>query len=172
MAPFTNIKEQVATAKRIAMKELLRVGIDDNFVVKVKGTKSHDWIAQYRGNTQFTGAGRGPIFWVSPNIEEAIRDMNRELGIEEKPDVLSALVDSMLHEYGHVVAEWAHKRNEEMSGIIERGWPGSIYGRPWDEERFAEDFMQWLRGGDPYGSEKDLAKVTKLYVKDVFAPES
>lgn len=161
----------VASARSAALAELRALGITDSFVVKIKQPRHRDWVAMYRGGTQFTGRGRGPIFWVSECADDAVAEA---LELDRAPttaEVLSALTDSVLHEYGHVIAEWAWTRNPDMARIISREWSGQYHGRPWDEERFAEDFAMWRRGGFVYGSERALQGVVDLYVLDVFEPE-
>jgi hypothetical protein len=87
------------------------------------------------------------------------------------------LTVSLLHEYGHVIAEWAHKRSPVLSDMIASGWPGRTEGRPWDvrpwdEERFAEDFAQWIFGGGfVYGDETLLRDVVRTYATEAFEPE-
>lgn len=155
--------DDVKTAQTAALKELARIGVKDNIVVRLKRCRGN-WIAMYRSRTQFTGAGRGPIFWVSPETWNHLVKEKAEVG-ETPPnhvDLLNVLTDSILHEYGHVIAEWAQLRSEPMKKIIVAGWPG------WDEERFAEDFAQWLRGGFVYGDESKLQSVVKLYIHEAF----
>jgi hypothetical protein len=155
--------EQVSIAKRTALSRLAEVGIHDRFTVKLREPKNEDWAAMYRGGSQFKGR---PIFWISARLDEVL---------DEDENPLIAVTSSLLHEYGHVIAEWAAARNEPMRALLAEGWPGMdpYWGahRPWDEERFAEDFAQWLYGGGfVYGDEGTLAKIVALYVEDVIEP--
>lgn len=116
----------VLQAKKVCKKLLLSFGIKDSFTVKVKQPKEN-WVAMYRGNSQFTN-GRGPIFWIA----ESLLDNSDEL------------ILSILHEYGHVIAEWAWMRSPELRKTLSNNWKGSFHNRDWDEEEWAEDFAQYL----------------------------
>ncbi len=143
-------KKIIAKAKAQASERLLRFGIQDKFIVKVRDPKNNDWVAMYRGGTQFTNS-RGPIFWVS-----------REL-----LDNPTELVISLLHEYGHVIAEWAWRRGTSLKKFIGKHWKeNNFYNRNWDEEAFAEEFAQFLFGDTLATDEKLMRKAIDLYVKD------
>lgn len=148
MKPYLKI---IASAKESALDKLHAKGVKDKFVVKLKKPDGQ-WVAQYRGGTQFTGRGRGPIFWVS----------------EELLDSPKQFVLSLLHEYGHVVAEWAYARSPAIAALLKEFWPGSEYGRPWAEEDFAEDFAHYLEGGLFLGDAMALEQIIAQYVIEVF----
>jgi hypothetical protein len=164
----------VVIAKKAALAELHRVGIADTFCVKLKRPKRNEWVAMYRGGTQFTGRGRGPIFWISTTLDVALAEAYAEDGNPEpnESDVLNQLTDSLLHEYGHVVAEWARLRSDPMMAALRIGWRRWNESDGWDEERFAEDFAQWLRGGYVHGPEDLIVDITRLYVAEVFTEET
>lgn len=163
--------KQVQSAKDEAIRKLHVRGIRDRFTVRVREPKQADWVAMYRGGTQFTGQGRGPIFWVSGRTDEVVASIFREEGVAHTDqDVHDALVGSMLHEYGHVIAEWASRRSPALAAMIRAGWPGEHFsGRPWDEEEFAEDFSRWLAGRFVYSPES-LDRIATAYAEEVFEP--
>lgn len=68
----------VASAQRAALARLREYGITDRIVVKLKDMRG-DWVAMYRGGTQFTGRGRGPIIWIDPRGYEGVDDVLGEL---------------------------------------------------------------------------------------------
>jgi hypothetical protein len=52
--------------------------------------------------------------------------------------IVEVATDSILHEFGHIIAEWGRKRDAPLLALIEEDWP--------DEEDFAEEFAQFLSG--------------------------
>ena len=168
-------KQLVAKAKKTALEKLHALGVRDNIVIRIKPTSRGDWVGQYRARTQFTGQGRGPIFWVSETLDESLARVREEEG-EAPPteiSVLNELIRTILHEYGHVIAEWAWFRNENAQKLIQETWRGfdAHMNRPWVEEDFAEDFARWLTGYNVYGNEKALDAVAALYATEVFESE-
>lgn len=130
---------------------LNKYGIEDSFTLKIKEPKNSNWVASYRGFSQFKNAGRGPIFWLSKNI------LNNE----------SECIISILHEYGHVIAEWAWlSKNDNLSSLLKKYWEGKQYNRPWDEEEFAEEFAQFVFGRYSYYSDQ-LLEVIKVYNEEM-----
>lgn len=131
------IYQQVKTAKSKAVEILSHHNIHDTFTVKVKKPKLNNWVAMYRAGSQFRNGGRGPIFWLS-----------NELLTDKRETVIS-----ILHEYGHVIAEFFYfTRKPELINLISDNWVGvtyhnTIHVRGWDEESFAEDFAQYLYNG-------------------------
>ena len=148
-------KKIIANAKKTALKGLEKFGIKDKFMVRVKDPKKENWVAQYRCFSQF---GKfGPIFWISPCL------LNQQ----------DELIISMLHEYGHVIAEYAWLKNTSIQKLIRRHWPGkdNLLNRDWDEEEFAEDFAHYIFGSSFVSSliDKDaINKILKIYNKEVF----
>jgi hypothetical protein len=126
------INPRVKSAKSKAVEILSHHGVHDNFTVKVKNPKGASWVAMYRGGSQFRNSGNGPIFWLS---EELLNDSEET-------------VISILHEYGHVIAEFFYKSGKhELIKLIRDNWEGEFCDRLWDEESFAEDFAQYLYRG-------------------------
>ena len=130
-------------AKKSCIEKLASKGIKDKFIVKMKKLDNKDWVAQYRAKSQF---GRAPIFWIS----------------EELLDHPDQFILSILHEYGHVVAEWAHARSHELKDLIYEFWPGDN-----GEEEFAEDFAHYIHGGLFLGDKEILEKVISIYSDSV-----
>jgi hypothetical protein len=97
---------------------LQRFGIDDRLQIKFRKTAEPDWLGQYRSFSQFRS---GPIFWVN------------EAAHVDQPDVRKALVQTILHEYGHVIWEYARMRDPALYDLVT-----TIAGD--DEEEFAETF--------------------------------
>lgn len=147
------VKDAVAKAKGWTLDSLRRLGIRDMVTVKVKRfAKSPNWLAMYRSNTQF---GRNPIFWINENILGVMRDA-------DVPDseLLKVVYDSLLHEYGHVVWEWARARDPETYEMLLNGFWGN-------EEEFAEGFVQFALNGI---GEKGYAPVVEAFTAKVFTP--
>jgi len=159
------IKEAVQTAKGWTHATLAKLGIRDIVTVKVKRfAKSPNWLAMYRGGTQFSRGGGNPIFWVN----EGLLDVMRDEGVEDH-QLLKVVYDSLLHEYGHVVWEWARMDGRAVGGQGE-AWSwiqdrvvGTLAGIWDDEEDFAEGFVQFaLNGLGKHGP------VIEMFVKDSF----
>ena len=156
-------KEDARAAKKVVLEMLADRGIPDNIVVKVKTIKKHpEWLALYRSRTQFRG--HGPIFWVNENLPEIVERIESELdethGRSAHLDPLTVTVDTLLHEYGHVVYEYATVRPDQFTIDVLERWP--------DQEEFAEDFIEYIRSGwiDP-----SYEKVIDEYKKAVFVEE-
>ncbi len=111
--------------KQLALNKLISVGIEDKLMIKIKQS-NNDFVAMYRSYSQYKNGGRGPIFWLAPML------------LENKPE----FIISVLHEYGHVMAESAYVNNDKLFSLLKDSYPGRSYNRPWDEEQFAEDFAQ------------------------------
>lgn len=141
-------KKLVKELKKEAIRKLDVFDIQDTFTIKIKNP-DNDWIAQYRGLSQFMNGGRGPIFWLAPTLIH-------------HPD---EFILSILHEYGHVIAEfaWATK-NKKISKLLSKYYPGTFGSRPWDEEEFAEDFAQGVFG-NTFANCFAIQKICKEYVK-------
>src|SRR6267142_1283237 len=118
---------KVVSSARLEAARLLReIGIDDQFTVKVHPITVHsEAIAQYRSRSHFRS---GPVFWISP-LHSTDYDV---------------VVDSILHEYGHVIWEYAEVRKlAEAKGLYAAVQAISPYG----EEDFAETFAHAVRNG-------------------------
>lgn len=148
-------KKTASILKKIASEKLEAFGIQDRFVVKVRPTSNENWVAQYRANSQFTNWHMGPIFWV----REDLLDNPREF------------VLSVLHEYGHVIAEYAWNQKSPnnlnpLYNLLSKNWKGQFFFRPWDEEEFAEQFAQYVVGSFS-NSKKALNKVITTYAQSI-----
>lgn len=110
-------------AIREAETALARFGVQDRFTVKIKPARKGEWIGMYRSRTQFHGH-RLPIFWIS----EAAPRIAKATGWS----LHRALVSTLLHEYGHVIYEWAKLESPALMQDIENITD--------DEEDFAETF--------------------------------
>jgi len=158
-----DIKEQlVKKYKQMALDKLSAIGIDDCFVVKVKNLGRSDWVACYQSLSQFKNNNRGPIFWVSP-----------DLLLDQQEFVIS-----ILHEYGHVIAEYAYvndckntygaafasNKKTNVAKPIKQYWGKKYSNKYWDEEEFAEDFAQFVYGTTSK-KKKAILSVVKEYNK-------
>lgn len=124
-------------------------GCAREFTVKVKpfpGNRQHD-MAMYRSMTQFKGK---PIFW----INEQLPSMAKKRGVESSMGEI--IDDTLYHEYGHLVAEWARKRDPATSAFIASKFTG--------EEEFAEKFVTFITRG--YNKDA-FAPVTKAFCDDL-----
>lgn len=146
-------KQRVNGAKCDALRFLQAHGIHDSFTVRVKQPHNSNWVAMYRAGSQFRNGGRGPIFWLS---EELLNDK-------------AETIISILHEYGHVIAEFFYfSRKPELINLISQTWVGEFHDRPWDEEQFAEDFAQYLyREKVTVGEHKAIDSVIKAYIEEM-----
>lgn len=111
---------------------LAKFDIDDTFTVKVKRfpKKSAGALALYRSRSQFR---KGPIFWVNEDFERKC-----DLAFV---DACPELVLTLLHEYGHVIYEFADVRARFFDPTLKE----SIVTIAEDEEDFAETFAVVVR---------------------------
>lgn len=118
-------------ARDIAFKILKEAGIEDAVTVKVRpftGDKEK-WIALYRGLSQFRGR---PIIW----LNEELDDLMDEYDVPEDRR-FDILVDDILHEYAHIIAEWGRIRDHRITDLITESWG--------DEEDYAESFILYIK---------------------------
>jgi hypothetical protein len=141
---------QLNVAKQLQQRAnsyLLKHGIKDSFQLKIKQPKNSEWVAMYRGQSQFTNRWNKPIFWLSPVLLD-------------QPD---EFIISVLHEYGHVIAEYAWlTEHQELRNLLSKYWMGKTFLRPWDEEEFAEEFAQFVYGRYSYNVEA-LQQIISLW---------
>jgi hypothetical protein len=138
---------------------LVGAGISDvSSCVKVKPFgavgKNTDWLGLYRSMSQFRSR---PIFWLNESLPDKVDDIVDEFnpGVPvpvRRHESFKAAVDTLLHEYGHVIAEYASKRSKSLSDKIKASWNC--------EEEFAEDFMEYAR--NPHGNPK-MKRVIEEY---------
>ena len=141
-------KKIAASLKSEAIHKLNSININDTFTIKIK-QPDNDWVAQYRALSQFMNGGRGPIFWLA---EELFQNHDE-------------YILSILHEYGHVIAEfvWVTK-SIKLEKLFSKYYPGNFGSRPWDEEKFAEEFAQSVFGN--FATNKlAIDKISKEYCK-------
>jgi hypothetical protein len=147
-------KKLVQLLKKEAITRLNRYSIEDTFTIKIKKLDDPNWVAQYRALSQFQNGGRGPIFWFT-----------RDLVSDPEEFIIS-----ILHEYGHVIAEWAWaNKSKSLAKLLSKNYPGNFGSRPWDEEEFAEDFAQCL-SGNIWSNDRAIAKIAKAYIKEYKNP--
>lgn len=126
--------------------------VNERITVRVKpqgrSTCPYPWKAVYRSHTQF--GGNGPVFWLCE--EQTQPDW------VDKQALKTDMVDSIIHEYGHVIEEWGRYRNPEIKRLIEEGFSGN--------EDFAEGFIDFVL--DECQGDYRYEEILKLYKKDVF----
>jgi hypothetical protein len=127
------LKRSVQEASSEVAQLLQMHGIEDSFVVKIHPFKGYrkDWIALYRASSQFHG---NVIFWINPNFKK----MCKSCGALEENTVTDLVIDSILHEYAHVIFEWATKRDRTLLLMILSDYNGA--------EEFAEGMIDILKG--------------------------
>jgi hypothetical protein len=108
-------------------------GIEDTFSVKIHPFKGYrkEWVALYRSLSQFRG---NIIFWVNTGFTKICKSC----GALEENTVTNLVIDSLLHEYAHVIFEWAQKRDRVLLRMIQED-----YDNP---EEFAESMIDILKG--------------------------
>ena len=94
------------------------------------GYKSNP-ISMYRSMSQF---GYNTIFWVSTDIRRVMRRFDQE-GALAFEDVI---VNSLLHEYTHVILEWATKKDPALLRMIMESYSSG--------EEFSRDMIEELKG--------------------------
>jgi hypothetical protein len=126
-------KKTVQESKEQAIAKLKSFGIEDSFQVKIKRASkpyTSNFIGQYRAGSQFRS---GPIFWVNPELPSLLAEERTSTPIA------TVVEDTILHEYGHVIWEYADKRDRDLMEYIKAIEP--------DEEDFAETFALVARIG-------------------------
>jgi len=113
--------------KELAQKALRSIGIYKDVLVKAKRPHDPNHLACYIPRSQFTNGK--PIFWLSPDIEKKTMD-----AWGDPAKIPSVLSDCIVHEYGHVIYEYAELRDKGLFTRIKGSFPG-------DEEAFAEQIV-------------------------------
>lgn len=138
--------QRIKNARKFLFERLAHYGIEDSVIVKVHSVNIPEAVAQYRSLSQFRSK---PTFWLSPDLVDG--------GMSTCEGAIQGdIEESLMHEYGHVVWEWAHKSNHQKSEKLKKlltSWDD-------DEEDFAEDFAQALTGRWP---DVKIEKVARLY---------
>lgn len=136
-----DFKARVAKAKKRAVAALRAVGINDRFTVRVKKVRP-GVLGVYRHHSQFMS--RGPIFWVNEDLPKiAKRD-----GVSDRLDDI--IFDTLLHEYGHVMFEWAREVSKHKYARQVKTFWEDIQAQstgPDFEEEFAEMMAKTLGDG-------------------------
>ncbi len=148
-------KITVKKSKEQAITKLKAFGIEDDFQVKIKRASKpyvSNFIGQYRAGSQFRS---GPIFWINPELPELLSEERISTPIE------TVIEDTILHEYGHVIWEYASKRDSELMEYI--------YAIESDEEEFAETFALSVRKGRQSPGYRQIAKKYQESIKKACA---
>ena len=157
--PQLNWQELPAAFERAvsdAMKMIRGTGITTPIDVGLKKFTGEQrcWLALYERESQFDGV---PKFWVNeqtPGIMDAAV-------LPQRVTVEEVMVDSVVHEFGHVIEEWAIQNSSDLYALI--------YGPFSDEEDFSEYLIDYLRNQEDWTQRRSVMdKVIKAYVKDVF----
>ena len=118
-------------------------GIRDVCTIKIHAFKGYKnrWVALYRSMSQFNG---NAIFWINSDFHKILAkyDVNP---IYTLADIIT---DSLLHEYAHVIFEWATKRDPVLLNMIVAGYS--------NEEEFAEHMIETLKGDGFIRSHDDI----------------
>lgn len=127
------LKRSVREASSEVSHLLHAHGINDTFVVKIHPFKGHrkKWVALYRSMSQFRN---NIIFWITPHFVTNCIDC----GSLKENAIADLVTDSLLHEYAHVVFEWAANRDPVLLRMIMDDYN--------DPEEFAEGMIDILKG--------------------------
>lgn len=159
-------KRQLADGKLVAREFLDKMGLDESFTLRAKPVTAPtarprsgkpDWISLYKAHSQFR---QMPIFW----INEDLPDLIEEAGASVSP--ITVIRDNILHEYGHVIYEWAKYRNDKLHRLIDDNWD--------DEEDWAEGFMRYALDNlhmSDYHLDSLFDKAIKMYKRDIFSED-
>ena len=140
------------------LKTLQKYGIREHVDARLKefSGKQRCWLAMYMRESQFKGNLQFFVNTQVPGILDAAV-MPQAMTVED------AFVDSLYHEWGHVVEEYSRLGDggEEMHDLI--------YGPFSDEEDFAEYMVDFFRYHKDQKRVDVARKVVKLYIEDVFS---
>ena len=157
--PEMNLKEMpdaFHNAFDEAVEMLQAVGINEQFDASLKDFTGEQrcWLAMYIRESQFRGNPQFFVNTATPGIIDAAV-------LPQSVTVEDVMIDSILHEYGHVIEEWAKRKNRgDMFNLI--------YGPFSDEEDFAEYMVDYFRYKKDKARRGGVDKVITMYVKDVF----
>lgn len=146
--PPVDFSALVRRGMEAVKNDLQRHGIDDRFTVKIKGgtdaPRDQKWIGMYRGGSQFNRTNSGAIFWLNANIPKIVaEDYDPDLDREFEIEVMHAIIETLHHEYGHVIEEYVRYHPDHIPELTEliKGFS--------DMEDFCETFGRTLSGSDP-----------------------
>jgi len=159
--PEMDLKElpkAFSNAIQMALGLLSKAGIHDDIKIGLRKFAGDQqcWLALYERMSQFEAP---PRFWVNtqtPGIIDAAV-LPQDMTVED------VMIDSVLHEYAHVIEEYSRLGDggEEMHDLI--------YGPFSDEEDFAEYMVDFFRYHKDQKRVDVARKVVKLYIEDVFS---
>ena len=146
----------VKKSKDIAINILNKHGIFNPLTVKIKEFKGYrkGFLACYRNGTQFSSH---PIFWINKDLNNII--MESEVEFCHRINEYTVISDNILHEYAHVIYEWAQFRNPALRKMIDNRWK--------NEEDFAEGFIDYARDSMFNVDEEKYDQVMETFKKDI-----
>jgi hypothetical protein len=154
--------KQMPDAFNAALKAVLGIlkgyGIDERIDASLKQFEGYQrcWLAMYIRESQFKGNLKFFVNTQTPGIIDAAV-LPQHMTVED------VFEDSLFHEYGHVIEEWAR-----MGGGGEGAY-SLIYGPFSDEEDFAEYMVDYFRyHKDRSPRKKVVDSVLRMYVENVF----
>src|SRR5512137_1474338 len=112
---FEKFRAIVNSAKKLAVQELGKHGIEDSFCVRAIDKPMYRFVGEYKALSQF--GGNGPTFRIFSSIVTSAKEIVREdrkCGLV--PSSLYSLsydgvYETILHEYGHVIFEYISARH-------------------------------------------------------------
>lgn len=130
-------------------------GIHDRMIIKIRrfSEKHKRWIALYRSMSRFNGE---VIIWINVDFRRILRGYD----INPMYTITDIITDSLLHEYAHVIFEWAAKRDPVLLNMIITGYT--------NEEEFAEHMIETLKSDGFIRSHDDILN---RFVTSVFGDE-
>lgn len=117
----------------------------DNYHPTSLGFYSHK--SQFKGRPCVVIQGRMEDF-VAKWLKNKKKRGGLPLDLDLRSGLKMTIVDTMLHEYGHIIAEYGRFKNRKITNIIHKKIGCS-------EEEFAEWFIDYCRKGVIFGDEND-----------------
>lgn len=135
---FTPAEGRRAKAEAVSLLRAFDID-DDEFIVKVKpNLRDPGFLGQYRSFSQFRGR---PIFWLNSRLHRVVETwLAKHARLDQTIDAHRVAVDTILHEYGHVIWEFARLRDPALYADVREVSDD-------DEEEFAETFALVVRKG-------------------------
>lgn len=175
MVEIDNTNIPIEAALKIADKHLQKFGIKDRMIVKLKpfdkisgvNRVHRDALAMYINSSQYTYGY--PIFWINTNFADKVscyKDLIRTKQSAIDTFVKKELVGTLLHEYGHVIAEFL--RGRDYQGKDRHVIYGELVSEYPNEEVFADEFMSHLIGIHSYHKCEFMDRIIEAYVKEAF----
>lgn len=151
--------------KKLLIGILEDAGVPDTSItLKEPKESKNNWLGWYRGKSQF---GRNAIIYLDINAHvKALEDSNSPKEMLEK-----VIIDTLLHEYGHVIEEFItvdsiRKNDKTILNEINSNFD--------DMEDFAELFAKYINQDSylRYEQEVVFKKVISYYKEEVFTEEA